>query len=146
MPKNLEAKIWHETKSEIFLHSLIRGTIRETKVAASLLLMKVHNYPISNFFWGESINHILAYSRKEETQRYVSEMWDYCCWISIIAGPEGLTLLPKHLTARKPGAGGNRAQFLIWFNIKIIGRLSSVPQILPEFTWVTGTLMDFASL
>lgn len=34
------------------------------------------------------------------------------------------------------GTGGNRAQFLMWFSLKIIRRLSSVPETIAEFTWV----------
>lgn len=47
----------HEARYEIFTLWVIRGIMRVTKVAASLLLMKVHKDYISNFFGVVSITH-----------------------------------------------------------------------------------------
>lgn len=53
-PKKIK---WKKMNMKHFTLWVIRGIMRETKVAASLLLMKVHKDYISNFFGGVSITH-----------------------------------------------------------------------------------------
>lgn len=117
--------------------------MRETKEAASLVLTEVHKEYIFNFFRG-GLSITLAYMHKEETQEVF--VWNVRSLLINVNPPKVVPCRPWRVNTPPKasynqrtclaGTGGNRAQYLIWFSLKIIRRLSSVPKTLPEFTWV----------